>query len=59
MIKFGKKVLDIRSYNRSKGEIYFKVGLTSNAITLKNFDTSSFNVNGNIYRISGSKLVKR
>lgn len=47
------------SYNRSKGEISFKVGDTSNAITLKNFDTSTFNVNGNIYRISGSKLVKK
>ena len=47
------------SYNRSKGEIAFKVGNTSNAITLKNFDTSSFNVNGSNYRISGSKLVKR
>ena len=47
------------SYNRSKGEVAFKVGSTKNAITLKNFDTSSFNVNGDIYRISGSKLVKR
>ena len=44
------------SYNRSKGEISFKFGSTSNAITLKNFDTSSFNVNGDIYQISGSKL---
>jgi len=47
------------SYNRSKDEIYFKVGSTSKAITLKNFDTSSFNVNGDIYRISGSKLIKK
>ena len=47
------------SYNRSKGEISFKVGSTNNAITLKNFDTSTFNVNGYFYRISGSKLVKK
>ena len=47
------------SYNRSKGEISFKVGSTGNAITLKNFDTSTFNVNGDYYRISGSKLVKK
>ena len=47
------------SYNSSKKEIYFKVGNTSNAITLKNYDTSTFNVNGSNYRISGSKLVKR
>ena len=47
------------SYNRSKGEISFKVGSTNNAITLKNFDTSTFNVNGDFYRISGSKLVKK
>ena len=47
------------SYNRSKDEIYFKVGSTSKAVTLKNFDTSSFNVNGDIYRISGSKLIKK
>ena len=47
------------SYNRSKDEIYFKVGSTSKAITLKNFDTSSFNVNGDIYRISGTKLIKK
>lgn len=47
------------SYNRSKGEISFKVGSTSNAITLKDFDTSTFNVNGDIYRIKGTKLVKK
>ena len=47
------------SYDKSTGYISFKVGSTSNAITLKNFDTSSFNVNGDIYRIKGSKLVKR
>lgn len=44
------------SYNKSKREIYFKVGSTSKAITLKNFTATSFNVNGTRYRISGSKL---
>lgn len=47
------------SYDGSKQEISFKVGSTNDAITLKNFDTSTFNVNGDIYRISGSKLVKK
>lgn len=46
------------SYNRSKGEISFKVGSTNDAITLKNFDISTFNVNGDIYKISGTKLVR-
>ena len=47
------------SYNKSKGEIYFKVGSTANAITLKDFSASSFNINGTNYKISGSKLVKK
>ena len=47
------------SYNRSKDEIYFKVGSTTNAITLKDFSATSFNVNGTAYKISGSKLVKK
>ena len=46
------------SYNKSKGEIYFKVGSTKNAITLKNFDATTFNINGDEYAISGKKLVK-
>ena len=47
------------SYNKSKKEIYFKVASTSNAITLKNFTATSFNVNGTAYKISGSKLIKK
>lgn len=47
------------SYNKSKKEIYFKVGSTANAITLKDFSATSFNVNGTNYKISGSKLVKK
>ena len=47
------------SYSKSKGEVYFKVGTTSKAITLSNFSASSFNVNGDIYQISGTKLVKK
>lgn len=46
-------------YNKSKKEIYFTVGSTSNVITLKDFgSTSTFNVNGKNYKISGTKLVK-
>ena len=34
------------TFNKSKGEVYFKVGTTSKAITLKNFTATTFNVNG-------------
>ncbi len=46
-------------YNKKKNEIYFTVGSTANAITLKDFSATSFNVNGTNYKISGSKLVKK
>ena len=46
-------------YSKSKDEIYFKVGSTASAITLKDFDATSFNVNGTNYKISGSKLVRQ
>ncbi|MBR4152242.1 MAG: hypothetical protein IKT98_04730 [Selenomonadaceae bacterium] len=44
------------SYSKSKKEIYFKVGSTNKAITLKNFSATSFNVNGDSYKISGKTL---
>ena len=44
------------SYSKSKDEVYFKVGTTSKAITLKDFSAASFNINGTTYKISGSKL---
>ena len=47
------------SYSKSKNEVYFKVGTTSKAITLSDFSASSFNINGDIYQINGSKLVKK
>ncbi len=47
------------SYSKSKGEVYFKVGSTSKAITLRDFDATTFHVNGSAYRISGTKLVKQ
>lgn len=47
------------SYNKSKKEIYFKVDSTENAVTLKDFSATSFNVNGFNYKISGSKFVKK
>ena len=47
------------SYSKSKGEVYFKVGTTSKAITLHDFTATSFNVNSSTYRISGTKLVKK
>ncbi|MBR0061681.1 MAG: hypothetical protein IJP68_09415, partial [Selenomonadaceae bacterium] len=47
------------TYDDFNDEIYFKVGSTSNAITLKDFAAESFNINGTSYKISGSKLVKK
>ena len=44
--------------NAKGTEVYFKVGSTSKAITLKNFTATTFNVNGDAYHISGKKLVK-
>lgn len=46
------------SYSKSKKEVYFNVGSTKNAITLKDFgSTSTFNVNGTNYKIN--ELVKK
>lgn len=47
------------SYNSLKNEIYFKVGSTTNAITLKNFIATSFKVNEDTYQISGNNLIKK
>ena len=38
--------------------ITFKVGSTSNAVTLKNFTATSFHIDNATYKISGSKLVR-
>ena len=46
------------SYSENKGEIAFKVGSTKNAIKLKDFTATSFNINGETYKISGSSLLK-
>ena len=47
------------TYNKSKNTIAFKVGTTASAITLKNFTATTFNINSDDYRISGTKLVKK
>ena len=44
------------TYDSLTDEIYFKVGSTAKAITLKDFTATTFNVNGSDYTISGSKL---
>ena len=46
-------------YDSTSKSIAFKVGSTANAITLKDFTATTFNINGNSYEISGSKLVKK
>ena len=47
------------TYNRSKKEGYFKVGSTANAITLKEFTATNFNINSEAYKISGNNFMKR
>ena len=47
------------TYNKSAKTIAFKVGSTADAITLKNFTATTFNINGESYGISGTKLVKK
>ena len=47
------------SYSKSKKEVYFKVGSTASAITLKDFSATTFSVNSINYKISGSKLVRK
>ena len=44
--------------NASK-TIAFTVNSVASAITLKDFTATTFNVNGDSYQISGSKLVKK
>ncbi len=46
------------SYNEKKGEIAFKIDSTKNAIKLKDFTATSFNINGETYKINGSSLSK-
>lgn len=47
------------SLNNSKKEIYFKVGSTANAITLKNYSATTFNINGTNYKVGSSSLIKK
>ena len=46
------------AYDSATNTVAFNVGSTADAITLKNFTATTFNINGDAYRISGSKLVK-
>ncbi len=46
------------TYNKSKNTISIKVGSTASAITIKDFTATTFNINGDSYGISGTKLVK-
>ncbi|MBR4382613.1 MAG: hypothetical protein IKP64_03550, partial [Selenomonadaceae bacterium] len=45
------------TYNKSSKSISIKVGSTANAITIKDFTATTFNINGDSYGISGTKLV--
>lgn len=47
------------SCNKSKKEIYIKVDSTSNAITLKNYNATTFNINGKNYKVGSSSLVEK
>ena len=47
------------SYNQKKEEISIKVGSTSNAITLRDFTATEFNINKRAYVISGATLARK
>lgn len=47
------------TYNKSKDEVYFMVGNTDKALTLKNPTATSFNINGISYKIKGTKIVEK
>lgn len=47
------------SYSSKNNTVAFKVGLTTSAITLKDFTATTFHVNGNEYQIADSKLVRK
>ena len=48
------------AYNVPSKTVAFKIGSTANAIVLRDFgSTSTFNVNGTNYKISGTALVKK
>jgi len=47
------------TYSSSANTVAFKVGSTARALTLKDFTASNFNINGDDYQISGTKLVKK
>ena len=47
------------SVNASAKSIVFKVDSTANALTIKNYTATTFNINGLKYKISGSSLVMK
>lgn len=48
------------TYYAGSNTIVFKVnGSSSNTITLRDYETSTFNINGDFYEIKGSKVVKQ
>ena len=47
------------TYNAGTNVISIKVGSTTNAITLENYATNTFNINGSDYVIKGTKLVQQ
>lgn len=47
------------TYNASANAIAFKVGSTASALTLKNFTATTFNINGDAWRIKNGAFVKK
>ncbi len=47
------------TYTAKTNVLAFKVGSTAGAITLKDFTATNFNVNGELYQISGTTLAKK
>lgn len=47
------------AYSTTAKVLYFKVGSTAGALTIKNFTATTFNINGDNYQLNNNKLVKK
>ena len=53
------KIIGTFSATCKDDEIAFKIGSTTNAITLKNFTAEKFNINDSTYVTNNGKAVKK
>ena len=53
------KIIGAFTASVSGNDMYLRVGSTDKALTLHNFTASTFNINGDDYRISNNQLVRK